>query len=122
MTPVLQEVSVRLIDCLKTRKRLRVLSLFDGIATGLYTLNELGFDVEVYFSSEIDNKAIRLQKHRFHDKIVMVGCVTKLTSDKLDAMGDIDLLLAGSPCQDLSVVNPARRGLYGMQYNQWQHC
>lgn len=29
--------------------------------------------------------------------------------------GPFDLLIGGSPCNDPSVVNPARKGLYGMK-------
>lgn len=27
--------------------------------------------------------------------------------------GPFDLVIGGSPCNDLSIVNPARKGLYG---------
>ena len=36
------------------RKPIRVLALFDGIATGLHVLiNELGFEMEMYVASEV---------------------------------------------------------------------
>jgi len=28
--------------------------------------------------------------------------------------GPFDLVIGGSPCNDLSIVNPARKGIYGM--------
>lgn len=32
---------------------------------------------------------------------------------QLDRWGPFDLLIGGSPCNDLSIVNPIRKGLYG---------
>lgn len=32
---------------------------------------------------------------------------------QLAELGRIDLLVGGSPCNDLALVNPARKGLYG---------
>ncbi len=32
---------------------------------------------------------------------------------QIDKWGPFDLLIGGSPCNDLSIVNPARKGLYG---------
>lgn len=45
---------------LAERKPVRVLGLFDGIATGLLVLKELGFVVEKYVASEIDRDAIKV--------------------------------------------------------------
>ena len=33
---------------------------------------------------------------------------------QLDELGPYDLLIGGSPCNDLSIVNPVRKGIYGM--------
>lgn len=32
---------------------------------------------------------------------------------QLNRWGPFDLLIGGSPCNDLSIVNPIRKGLYG---------
>lgn len=32
---------------------------------------------------------------------------------QLEQWGPFDLLIGGSPCNDLSIVNPLRKGLYG---------
>lgn len=32
---------------------------------------------------------------------------------QLSRWGPFDLLIGGSPCNDLSIVNPIRKGLYG---------
>lgn len=96
---------------------MRVIALFDGISTALYVLDKLGIQVEIYYSCEIDSNALRLQKYNYNDRIKMLGSVTTLTNDKLDSLGRVDLVLGGSPCNDLSLVNPRRRGLYGKQYS-----
>jgi hypothetical protein len=33
---------------------------------------------------------------------------------QLTKWGPFDLLIGGSPCNDLSIVNPYRKGIYGM--------
>ena len=32
---------------------------------------------------------------------------------QVKAWGPFDLVIGGSPCNDLSIVNPARKGIYG---------
>lgn len=34
---------------------------------------------------------------------------------QIEEWGPFDLVIGGSPCNDLSNVNPARKGLYGEQ-------
>lgn len=34
---------------------------------------------------------------------------------QLAEWGPFDLLIGGSPCNDLSMVNPLRKGLFGME-------
>lgn len=95
-------------------KPLRVLSLFDGISSGMVALERAGIPVEVYYASEVKDVAIRISKYNY-PSIVQVGDVTELTGDKLKALGRIDLLIGGSPCQDFSIANTqkGRRGLEG---------
>ena len=38
---------------LNQRKPLRVLALFDGIATGCHVLKEIGFEIELYVAAEV---------------------------------------------------------------------
>lgn len=90
-----------------------MLSIFDGISTLLHILDQLDLFVEVYFSSEVDPKALQLQRHRFGDRITRLGSVNTVTDDKLEALGPTHLLVGGSPCGDLSLVNPNRKGLEG---------
>ncbi|KAJ8022725.1 DNA (cytosine-5)-methyltransferase 3A [Holothuria leucospilota] len=98
---------------LEERKPLRVLSLFDGIGTGMFVLKELGFKVDVYVASEVNPDAIKVSSVRQKGAITQVGDVRKITSKELAEWGPFDLLIGGSPCNDLSIVNPARKGIYG---------
>ena len=77
---------------------MRVLSLFDGMSCGQYTLNKLGIPVEKYYASEIDKYAIEITQKNFPETI-QVGDITKL--DPKD-FADVDLIMGGSPCQGFS--------------------
>ena len=88
---------------------MNVLSLFDGISCGQIALERAGVKVDKYYASEIKTHAIKLTQHHFPDTI-QVGDVTKLKGSDLPS---IDLLIGGSPCQDLSNANKERLGLDG---------
>ncbi|KAF4072265.1 hypothetical protein AMELA_G00261170 [Ameiurus melas] len=94
------------------RRPMKVLSLFDGIATGYLVLKDLGFKLERYIASEIceDSIAVGMVKHE--GKIEYVNDVRTITRKHLAEWGPFDLLIGGSPCNDLSMVNPARKGLF----------
>ncbi|XP_049275428.1 DNA (cytosine-5)-methyltransferase 3C [Rhipicephalus sanguineus] len=94
------------------RRSLRVLSLFDGIATGKYVLDQLGLSVEAYYASEVDKDAIHVGLTRHGSSITYLGPVEHLDDQKLQELCPIDLLIGGSPCSDLALVNPNRKGLY----------
>ena len=74
---------------------MNVLSLFDGMSCGQVTLRELGIPVTNYFASEIDEHAINITMHNFPNT-KQLGDVRKVQAKDLP---QIDLLLAGSPCQ-----------------------
>ncbi|XP_073528982.1 DNA (cytosine-5)-methyltransferase 3A-like [Phyllobates terribilis] len=97
----------------KRRKPIRVLSLFDGIATGLLVLKTLGIGVQRYIASEVCEDAIAVGRRRHPGEITYVGDVQNITRKQVEEWGPFDLLIGGSPCNDLSVVNPLRKGLYG---------
>uniref|UniRef100_A0A4W6EWI1 DNA (cytosine-5-)-methyltransferase n=1 Tax=Lates calcarifer TaxID=8187 RepID=A0A4W6EWI1_LATCA len=94
------------------RRPVRVLSLFDGIATGYLVLKELGFKVETYVASEICEDSIAVAAVNHDGKIIHVGDTRLITHDHIKEWGPFDLLIGGSPCNDLSIVNPLRKGLY----------
>lgn len=87
----------------------RVLSLFDGIATTRYALEKAGVRVEKYYASEVDKFAIKVALKNYPD-IVEVGDIRNLNGKEFT---DIDLIIGGSPCQDLSIAKRNRRGLNG---------
>lgn len=88
---------------------MRVLSLFDGISCGLVALKNLGINVEEYHAFEIDETAIKISNNN-HPEILRYGDV--MTADFSKFIG-VDLLLGGSPCQDLSISKAGREGLKG---------
>jgi DNA (cytosine-5)-methyltransferase 3A len=87
----------------------KVLSLFDGISCGRLALDILGVNVSEYVAYEIDSNAIKVSKDNYPSIIHH--------SDVRDCNGkdytDFDLLIGGSPCQDLSGAQANREGLDG---------
>ena len=77
---------------------MKVLSLFDGMSCGRIALDQLGIPVEKYYASEIDKYAIQVSQANYPD-IEQVGDICNL--DPKDYQ-DVDLMLAGSPCQGFS--------------------
>ncbi|XP_009277811.1 PREDICTED: DNA (cytosine-5)-methyltransferase 3B [Aptenodytes forsteri] len=97
---------------LAKRRPIRVLSLFDGIATGYLVLKDLGIQVEKYIASEICEDPIAVGTMRHEGNITYVHDVRNITKRNIEEWGPFDLVIGGSPCNDLSLVNPARKGLY----------
>ena len=89
---------------------MNVVSLFNGMNTGRQALENVGIKVNKYYSSEIKPYAIELTQHHFPDTI-QVGDVTKWKEWDID-WKSIDLVLSGSPCQDLSAAGK-RAGING---------
>jgi len=77
---------------------INVLSCFDGLSGGQLALEKSGIKVNQYFASEIDKYAIAVAKYNFPN-MVHLGDVKKIDTSQLPK---IDLMLAGSPCTDLS--------------------
>lgn len=83
---------------------LRVLSLFDGISVGYDALIRAGFEIEKYYSSEIDKCALEVSKHN-HPDIIQLGCIRALSPERLQELGRIDIIvLAGPPCEGFSTA------------------
>lgn len=87
---------------------MNVLSLFDGISCAYVSFQRAGIQVRKYYASEIDKNAITISKRHVPCRID-VGDVRTITA--LDET--IDVLVGGSPCQDLSIAKKGRRGLDG---------
>lgn len=90
-------------------KPLRVLSLFDGISCGQVALERAGIPIEVYYASEIDKYAIQVTQKNYPNTI-QLGDINNI--DFTQFIGKIDLIMGGSPCQDLSIAGK-RKGLSG---------
>jgi DNA (cytosine-5)-methyltransferase 3A len=88
---------------------MNVLSLFDGISGTQQALNNLGLNVDNYFASEIDKYAIQITQKNFPNTI-QLGNVLDVSGFNLP---HIDLMVWGSPCQDLSIAKKDRKGLDG---------
>jgi DNA-cytosine methyltransferase len=86
---------------------MNVLSLFDGISCARIALEKAGIEVSNYYASEIDKYAIQVAKYNFPSTIHL-GDIRNIDISDLPK---IDLLIGGSPCQDLS---QAQKGL-GLQ-------
>lgn len=88
---------------------MNVLSLFDGISCGYEALKRANIKIDKYFASEIDKYAIQVAMKN-HPDILQLGDVKGLDTATLPK---IDLLIGGSPCQDLSIAKQNRKGLDG---------
>lgn len=94
---------------------MKVLSLFDGISCARVALQRARIPVELYYASEIDKYAIQVSQKNWPN-IVQKGSVTDLSFDlfsdkkhRIMVKGGIDLLIGGSPCQDLSIAKKDRK-------------
>lgn len=88
---------------------MNILSLFDGISCGRVALERAGIQVDKYYASEIDKYAIEVAQKNYPDTIHL-GDVNGFESWNLPR---IDILIGGSPCQDLSIAKQDRKGLDG---------
>jgi len=89
---------------------LTVLSLFDGISCGRLALDRLGIECK-YYASEVDKYAIAVAKEQYPDtthlgdvrNVRYVRHTKQIVCDTgVYDVGDIDLLIGGSPCQGFS--------------------
>jgi DNA-cytosine methyltransferase len=83
---------------------MNILSLFDGISGARIALEKLNIPISNYYASEIDKYAIKVSKENYPN-IIHLGDIKNI---KASALPKIDLLIGGSPCQDLS---NAQKGL-----------
>lgn len=93
-----------------------VLSLFDGMSCGQLALGQAGIEIDTYYASEIEVPSIKVTQYNFPNTI-QIGDVTKVKyengilhteSGEFD-VGEIDLLIGGSPCQSLSITRSRTR-------------
>lgn len=100
-------------------KKINVMSLFGGIECGRLACQRVGLDIGEYYSSEIDKFAIQITQKNFPN-IIQIGDVKEIDFRKY--LGKIDLLMGGSPCQDLSrAKGNNRQGLNGSRSGLFWH-
>jgi len=87
---------------------MNVLSLFDGISCARIALDNLGVRCN-YIACEIDPYAVAISAKNYPD-IYRYGDVREIG---FDGVSGVDLLIGGSPCQDLSIAKSGRKGLAG---------
>jgi len=84
---------------------MKVVSMFDGISCGRVALERAGIPVERYVAYEIEGSAIKISQKNY-PHIEHCGDVT--TADFKQYRG-FDLLIGGSPCQSLSIIQAHKR-------------
>jgi site-specific DNA-cytosine methylase len=106
---------------------MKVLSLFDGMSCGRIALERAGIKVSNYFASEIEKASITVSEFNYPD-IIQIGDVTKVTfkdgvlcTENGDFnVGNIDIVLGGSPCQSISTLGDGS-GLEGKSKLFWHY-
>ena len=96
---------------------INVLSLCDGISCGQVALKKAGIKVNKYYASEIDKSCIEITQKNFPNTI-QLGDMREINTEELPK---INLLMAGTPCQDLSSFNQKRQGLNGTRSSLFWH-
>lgn len=82
------------------KKKINVLSLFDGISCGRVALERSGIEVGYYYASEINPYSIKVSKSNYPD-IIQLGDIRNWENWDIK-WDEIDLLIGGSPCQGFS--------------------
>lgn len=100
-------------------KGINVLSLFDGMSCGQVALERASIKVENYYASEINKYASEIASKNY-PRTLNLGDVCEIRtgngrfgSNGLSFKNNINLLIGGSPCQDLSGLKPKGSGLDG---------
>ncbi len=97
---------------------MRYLSLFSGIEACSVAWQDLGWTCVAV--AEIDPFCNALLAHHYPD-VLNLGDVSTITADDIKALGRIDLIVFGSPCQDLSVAGK-RVGFEGERSSLFYHA
>lgn len=91
-------------------KKLKVLSLFDGISCGRVALERADIPVEKYVAYEIEENAIEVSKYNYPD-IEHKGDVFNAVYTE----GEFDILIGGSPCTHWSIAKAGNKGEKGVR-------
>jgi len=112
----------------------RYLSLFSGFEGATLAWKPLGWECAAV--AEIDPAACSVLAHHYPD-VPNLGDITKVTEQQIKDLGHIDIVIFGSPCQDVSIAGKragmkgARSGLFftamrvvrwsGARYALWEN-
>ena len=88
---------------------MRYMSLFSGIEAATVAWHPLGWEPVAF--AEIEPFPCAVLAHHYPE-VPNLGSVTGITTEQIAALGRIDVVVGGSPCQDLSVAGK-RSGLAG---------
>ena len=88
---------------------MKYMSLFSGIEAATVAWHPLGWEPVAF--AEIEPFPCSVLEHHYPE-VPNLGSVTGITDDQIKALGHIDIVVGGSPCQDLSVAGK-RNGLAG---------
>lgn len=80
----------------------------------MVALERAGIQVDEYIASEIEPNAMKISKKNY-PKIIQMGDITQITEEMLDEIMPVDLVIGGSPCQDLSVYKFDRGEAKGLE-------
>jgi site-specific DNA-cytosine methylase len=92
---------------------MRVYSSFDGMSCGQVALKRANIPVSTYLASEIDKYAIAVAQYNF-PKTVQMGDINNVNPHDIK---DIDLMISGSPCQDVSFSGKGKGLIDGERSN-----
>ena len=95
----------------------RYLSLFSGIEAATVAWHPLGWEPVAF--AENDSFPSAVLAHHYPD-VPNLGDVTQITAEQIAGLGPIDIVVGGSPCQDLSVAGK-RAGLAGARSSLFFH-
>ena len=103
----MQDVNKRII--LSKPNGINVLSLFDGISSGMVAFERANIKVDRYVAYEINEHSIKVSKKNYP----MIEHKGDVTQADFSEYKDFDILIGGSPCQDISNLNIGGKGLQG---------
>lgn len=86
---------------------MRFLSLFSGIEAASVAWHPLGWECAAV--AEVEKFPCAVLKHHY-PHTPNLGDVTKIAQEQIESLGQIDVVIFGFPCQDLSVAGK-RKGL-----------
>lgn len=93
---------------------MRYLSLFSGIEAVSVAWEPMGWEC-VAVAEILPYQSAVLAHH--YPNVPNLGDVTKITKETLSALGKIDVVVFGSPCQDMSIAGK-RQGLHAVKEDE----